>query len=128
MEMEKIVNLDNVELSQREREAAEQVFRIRFQMRMGQNEGLKKLREFKKDIARIKTVQRQRALGAAAAPGSSVEAEPATAGAKAAGKKPARAKSSAKVSGKAKAAGKVKPTGRGKANAKKEARKLNDGI
>jgi len=63
MQMDKIVNLDPEELTQQERQAAEQVFRLRFQMRMGQNEGLKKLRELKKDIARIKTAQRQRDLG-----------------------------------------------------------------
>ena len=66
MEMSKIVNLDEAELALQERQASEQVFRLRFQMRMGQNEGLKKLRELKKDIARIKTAQQQRVLGIAA--------------------------------------------------------------
>ena len=32
-------------------------------MKLGQNEGVKKLRELKKDIARIKTVARERELG-----------------------------------------------------------------
>lgn len=66
MEMDKVVNLDSEELAQHLRQSAEQVFRLRFQMRMGQNEGLKKLRELKKDIARMKTVERQRELGIAA--------------------------------------------------------------
>ena len=39
---------------------AEQLFRIRFQKSLGNTEGLKKLRTLKLDIARIKTVARQR--------------------------------------------------------------------
>ena len=46
-----------------ELKAAEQLFRIRFQAKLGQNEGIQKLRSLRKDIARIKTVARQRALG-----------------------------------------------------------------
>lgn len=75
MEMNKIVNLDTEELASQAHQAAEQIFRLRFQMRMGQNEGLKKLRELKKDVARIKTVQRQRELGIAA-PQAATEAKP----------------------------------------------------
>lgn len=63
MEMEKILNLSDGELVQQERQAAEQLFRLRFQMRMGQNDGVQKLRGLKKDVARIKTVARQRQLG-----------------------------------------------------------------
>lgn len=63
MEMEKILNLSDGELVHQERQAAEQLFRLRFQMRMGQNDGVQKLRGLKKDVARIKTVARQRQLG-----------------------------------------------------------------
>lgn len=63
MEMEKILNLSDAELTQQQRQAGEQLFRLRFQMRMGQNDGLQKLRGLKKDIARIQTVARQRELG-----------------------------------------------------------------
>ncbi len=63
MEIEKIANWNDAELAQQERQAAEQLFRLRFQMRMGQNDGVQKLRGLKKDIARIKTIQRQRELG-----------------------------------------------------------------
>ncbi|HEX4021186.1 MAG TPA: 50S ribosomal protein L29 [Acidobacteriaceae bacterium] len=63
MEIEKFYNLSEVELALEERKAAEQLFRLRFQMRMGQNDGLEKLRALKKDVARIKTVARQRELG-----------------------------------------------------------------
>ena len=63
METEKIRNLSDGELVEQERQAAEQLFRLRFQMKLGQNEGVKKLRELRKDIARIKTVARERELG-----------------------------------------------------------------
>ena len=42
--------------------AAEQLFRLRFQMSLGKTEGVKKLRELKLDIARIKTIAREREL------------------------------------------------------------------
>jgi len=63
MELEKIRNLNDGELVTEEKKAAEQLFRLRFQMKLGQNEGVKKLRELRKDVARIKTIARQRELG-----------------------------------------------------------------
>jgi len=63
MELEKIRNFGDNELITEEKKAAEQLFRLRFQMKLGQNEGVKKLRGLKKDIARIKTVARERQLG-----------------------------------------------------------------
>ncbi len=62
METEKIRNLSDQELAQQQKQAAEQLFRLRFQMKLGQNEGVKKLRELRKDIARIKTIEREREL------------------------------------------------------------------
>ena len=136
MEMDKIVNLDKEELALQAHQSAEQIFRLRFQMKMGQNEGLKKLRELKKDIARIQTVQRQRELGIAA-PAHATEAAPkrkakksakkSTAGKGPKSKKAAKktstrnTKRTSKIAGKAKPAGKtkVKAAKRGKANAKK---------
>ncbi len=63
METEKIRNLSDGELVEQERQAAEQLFRLRFQMKLGQNEGVKKVRELRKDVARIQTIARERALG-----------------------------------------------------------------
>jgi large subunit ribosomal protein L29 len=63
MEVEKIRNLSDEELALEGRKAAEQLFRLRFQMKLGQTEGAKKLRELKKDIARINTIGRERELG-----------------------------------------------------------------
>jgi large subunit ribosomal protein L29 len=133
MEMDKILNLDKEELALQAHQSAEQIFRLRFQISMGQNEGVKKLRELKKDIARIKTVERQRELGIAA-PAHPSEPKPKRAAkkakskAKAAKGKSVKTKKSATKSSKknTKAAGKakagktsMKSAKRGKANAKK---------
>ena len=63
MELEKIRNLSDSELVTEEKKAAEQLFRLRFQMKLGQNEGVKKIRETRKDVARMKTIARERELG-----------------------------------------------------------------
>ena len=62
MEAEKIRNLTDTELQHQERELSDQLFRLKFQMRMGQTESLKKIRGLRRDIARVKTVVRQREL------------------------------------------------------------------
>jgi large subunit ribosomal protein L29 len=50
------------ELEIAERDLHEQVFRLRFQLTTGQTEGLKKLREARKDLARVKTLLRETEL------------------------------------------------------------------
>ena len=49
------------ELEIQQRELGEQIFRLRFQLSTGQAEGLKKLREAKRDLARVKTLMRESA-------------------------------------------------------------------
>jgi large subunit ribosomal protein L29 len=66
MKADKIREIDDKDLAVKVREMEEQLFRIRFQMSIGQMDGLKKYRELKKDKARILTVQRQRQIQAAA--------------------------------------------------------------
>jgi len=63
MELEKIRSLSEAELAHQEKTAAEQLFRLRFQVSLGQNDGVKKLRQLRKEIAQIKTVARERELG-----------------------------------------------------------------
>ena len=55
--------LDTAEIQKQLRDSAEQMFRLRFQMRMGQMEGLKKFRGLKKERARMLTVLREREMG-----------------------------------------------------------------
>lgn len=52
--------LDTPEIQKQLRESAEQMFRLRFQLRMGQTDGLKKLRALRKERARMLTVLRER--------------------------------------------------------------------
>ncbi|MEG9438442.1 50S ribosomal protein L29 [Edaphobacter sp. HDX4] len=70
MELDKIRNLSNEELKGEQNKAAEQLFRIRFQKSLGNTEGVKKMRTLKLDIARIKTVARERELAGQTATGS----------------------------------------------------------
>jgi large subunit ribosomal protein L29 len=79
MELNKIRNLGADELKHEEQQASEQLFRLRFQMRLGQTEGVKKLRGLKKDIARMKTIERERDLGLNAALHHAAPAAPAKA-------------------------------------------------
>ncbi|HEX4757260.1 MAG TPA: 50S ribosomal protein L29 [Terracidiphilus sp.] len=62
MELAKIRSLSDEELAHQEKTTAEQLFRLRFQVSLGQNDGVKKLRELRKEIAQIKTVAREREL------------------------------------------------------------------
>ena len=64
MELEKIRTLNEEELKTEQAKAGEQLFRIRFQKSLGNNEGIKKLGTLKLDIARIKTIARERTLSA----------------------------------------------------------------
>ncbi len=48
------------ELGARERELADQLFRMRIQKSMGQLEVPEKLRTVRRDLARVKTVMRQK--------------------------------------------------------------------
>jgi len=68
MNAEKIRNLTDVELAHQQVELADQLFKLKFQMKMGQTESLKKIRDLKKDIARIKTIEREKRNGKGASP------------------------------------------------------------
>ena len=63
MNIEKIRNLGPDELLKEQREGADQLFRLKFQLKMGQTTGVKKMRELRKDLARLKTIARERELG-----------------------------------------------------------------
>jgi large subunit ribosomal protein L29 len=65
MKSQKVRDLDDKELRQQLAEMNEQLFRLQFQMNMGQLEGLKKARAMRKTRARIHTVLRERELAAA---------------------------------------------------------------
>jgi large subunit ribosomal protein L29 len=60
MELDKIRGLSDEELKGEEAKAAEQLFRIRFAKSLGKQEGVGKIKSLKLDIARIKTIARER--------------------------------------------------------------------
>jgi large subunit ribosomal protein L29 len=60
MKAEKVRNLTDDELQHQERDLNDQLFKLKFQLNMGQTESLKKIRGLRKDIARVKTIVRER--------------------------------------------------------------------
>ncbi|HLV87316.1 MAG TPA: 50S ribosomal protein L29 [Candidatus Sulfotelmatobacter sp.] len=65
MKAEKVRNLTDEELQHQERDLADQLFKLKFQLNMGQTESLKKMRGLRKDIARVKTILGERARAGA---------------------------------------------------------------
>lgn len=57
---ENLRDLDSPELEVRLKELGEQIFRLRFQLTTGQAEALGRLRSARKDLARVKTLIRER--------------------------------------------------------------------
>jgi large subunit ribosomal protein L29 len=60
--IEKIRESSAIELEAQHKELTEQIFRLRFQLTTGQAEALKRLREARKDLARVKTLLRANEL------------------------------------------------------------------
>ena len=102
MDVEKLRNLTDAELLHQQRELNDQLFRLKFQLKMGQTESLTKIRGLRKDVARIHTVMREKQLGiarphgAAAPVETSDAAEPAAAAVAAKTGRAAKAKPAAK--------------------------------
>ena len=62
--IEKIREAGVNELEAQQKELTEQIFRLKFQLSTGQAEALKRLRESKKDLARVKTLLRVQEISA----------------------------------------------------------------
>ena len=62
MKKDKLSALDPAEMQVKLKEIEDQSFQLRFRMSMGQTEGLKKIREMRKDKARLLTYLRAREL------------------------------------------------------------------
>ena len=67
--MDKLRQMGDPELLAREQDSRDQLFRLKFQMAMGNAESLKKLRELRRDVARVETLRTERRLAAAAQEG-----------------------------------------------------------
>ena len=64
MKPEKVRNLTDAELAHQQRDLNDQLFRLKFQLNMGQTESVRKIRGMRKDIARVKTIAKERELAA----------------------------------------------------------------
>jgi large subunit ribosomal protein L29 len=64
MKAEKVRNLTDEELKHQEGDLSGQLFKLKFQLNMGQTESLKKMRGLRKDIARVQTIAREREIAA----------------------------------------------------------------
>ena len=58
--LNKLKDMSPEDLKNQESEMREQFFKLRLQWAMGQTETLKKMRELRKDRARVKTILRQK--------------------------------------------------------------------
>ena len=60
MKPEKIRELGETDLRAREKELCEQLFKLRFQKAIGQLDNALKVRETRRDIARVKTILKEK--------------------------------------------------------------------
>jgi large subunit ribosomal protein L29 len=63
MKANNIRNLSTVEIETKVNELKEELFNLRFQLATGQLDNPMRIREVRKDIARAKTILRERELG-----------------------------------------------------------------
>jgi large subunit ribosomal protein L29 len=63
MKPQELRELAPEDLKGKEKELQEQLFRLRFQKSLGQLDNALKLREVRRDIARVKTVRREKSAG-----------------------------------------------------------------
>jgi large subunit ribosomal protein L29 len=118
MDVEKLRNLTDAELLHQQQELNDQLFRLKFQLKMGQTESLTKIRGLRKDVARVHTVIREKELGIAA-PSNGHKTEAAAGDAEPKPKKAAAGKSAKKKKTKAAAKGKTAKPAKKKTAAKK---------
>jgi large subunit ribosomal protein L29 len=117
MDVEKLRNLTNAELLHQQQELNDQLFRLKFQLKMGQTESLTKIRGLRKDVARVHTVIREKELGIAA-PSNGHKAEAAAGDAEPKPKKASAGKGAKKKKTKAAAKGKTAKPAKKKTAAK----------
>ncbi|MGE5324737.1 MAG: 50S ribosomal protein L29 [Actinomycetota bacterium] len=120
MEVEKLRNLTAAELAHQERELNDQLFRMKFQLKMGQTESLNKIHGLRKDVARIKTILREKELGLAIGSRKTAVASdaPAAEAAEAAAPSPAKPARTPKSAAARKTAAAKKTSAAGKAKKK----------
>ncbi len=63
MKASELRSLSNEEIKQKEQELAKELVNLRFQHSTGQLENTMRIPQVKRDLARVKTILRERALG-----------------------------------------------------------------
>jgi len=116
MDVEKLRNLTDAELLHQQQELNDQLFRLKFQLKMGQTESLTKIRGLRKDVARVHTVMREKELGIVA----QGNGQPAAEAAGDAGAKPKKATAGKSAGKKSKARSKPAAKGKTAKSAKKK--------
>jgi large subunit ribosomal protein L29 len=69
MELKDLKGMDAIELAEKEKQLTQEVFNLRFQLATGRIENPMKIRQTRRDLARVKTLLRER-RGAETAGGS----------------------------------------------------------
>jgi len=62
MDVKELRDMDVAELGEKERQLKLEVFNLRFQHATGRIENLMRIRQTRRDLARVKTVQRQKTI------------------------------------------------------------------
>ncbi|KUK82185.1 MAG: 50S ribosomal protein L29 [Pelotomaculum thermopropionicum] len=63
MKVKELRELTDAELNKKLSDSKEELFKLRFQLATGQLDNLMKLKEVRRNIARVKTIIRERELG-----------------------------------------------------------------
>lgn len=69
MEMKELRDMDEAELAEKERQLTQEAFNLRFQLATGRIENQMRIRQTRRDLARVKTVMRQKTIAAGKATG-----------------------------------------------------------
>ncbi len=62
MDVKELRDMDVAEIGEKERQLKQEVFNLRFQHATGRIENLMRIRQTRRDLARVKTVQRQKTI------------------------------------------------------------------
>lgn len=62
VDVKELRDMDVAELGEKERQLKQEVFNLRFQHATGRIENLMRIRQTRRDLARVKTVQRQKTI------------------------------------------------------------------
>ena len=63
MDVKELRGLTEPELTEKQQQLAQEVFNLRFQLATGRIENPMKIRQTKRDLARVKTIMREKATG-----------------------------------------------------------------